>query len=424
MPSIPPIIVDEAGNLILTGAENLGKNVVEDVAKPALGWFERNILRRGEEKLAKEAEKKAALEAIAKGESAVVKQTETGAARAAKIANRAAAKTYKQQFKELNPTWLQSLSPWTRRAVIAAPVLGGAYGAMKYFGGGSAPSTNIDYSGWNLSPTVGGTTGSSILDDYLNQQRAQVEKTYGAMNVSVPGQEIYDPLSKISAQLGAASSGAMSDLANQYAQAAGSIKQGGQQGAASINDIYGAGAANMESVASQAGGQYGGMIPVSGAAATAPAEQVAAGKDLANYLAQNQLISAQTQGGMAELAQMLGPAYANQYALIDAQMRAQAEAQKALKEAQMRQQLQLEKAGALSDIAMKGIDYNYQKALENETLGKAINQLATPETIRNLAGQYEKLNESDRAFYANNYGIQSAEDYVRFKLSSMAQYGK
>jgi hypothetical protein len=289
------------------------------------------------------------------------------------------------------------------------------------------PTADSDYSNWKLTPygMPGESTGSSVLDDYLNKQRAEVERYYNSINTTVPGAEIYDPMSKISAQLGAASSQSMADLANSYANTAASIKQGGVQGAASINDIYGAGAANMENVASQAGGQYSGMIPVAGAEALAPGQQIAAGQDLANYLAQNQLISAQTQGGMAALAQMLGPAYANQYALIDAQMRAQAQAQKAIKEAELRQALEMEKAGALADITRMGIEQGYQDSLANQGLAEAIQLLATPETLNTLASEYEDLEDRDKAFYANNYGIDSPEAYVRFKLTSMAkQYGQ
>ena len=305
------------------------------------------------------------------------------------------------------------------------PALAGIGATYSVLGGGG-PSTELDYSNWDITPygMPGNTTGSSVLDDYLKKQRAEVEKYYSSINTTVPGAEIYDPMSAISAQLGSASSQAMSDLANQYANTAASIKQGGVQGAASINDIYGAGAANMADVASQAGGQYGGMIPVAGAEALAPGQQIAAGQDLANYLAQNQLISAQTQGGMAELAQMLGPAYANQYALIDAQMRAQATAQKALKEAELRQALEMEKAGALADITRKGIEYGYQDSLSNQDLAEAIQQLATPKTINKYAAEYEDLEDRDKAFYAKNYGIDSPEAYVRFQLTSLAkQYG-
>jgi uncharacterized membrane protein YqiK len=127
---------------------------------------------------------------------------------------------------------------------------------------------------------------------------------------------------------------------------------------------------------------------------------------------------------MAELAQMLGPAYANQYALIDAQMRAQATANKALKESELRQALEMEKAGAMADITRMGIEQGYQASLSNQGLAEAIQQLATPETINKYAAEYEDLEDRDKAFYANNYGIDSPEAYVRFQLTSLAkQYG-
>ena len=322
-------------------------------------------------------------------------------------------------------TWKKLPKP-VRTTIKGATLLGVPYAGYKWATSQSAPSTELDYSNWDITPygMPGTSTGSSVLDDYLKKQRAEVEKYYGSINPTVPGAEIYDPMSAISAQLGSASSQAMSDLANQYANTAASIKQGGVQGAASINDIYGAGAANMADVASQVGGQYGGIIPVAGAESLAPGQQIAAGQDLANYLAQNQLISAQTQGGMAELAQMLGPAYANQYALIDAQMRAQATANKALKESELRQALEMEKAGAMADITRMGIEQGYQASLSNQGLAEAIQQLATPETINKYAAEYEDLEDRDKAFYANNYGIDSPEAYVRFQLTSLAkQYG-
>jgi hypothetical protein len=176
----------------------------------------------------------------------------------------------------------------------------------------------------------------------------------------------------------------------------------------------------MADVASSAGGEYGGMVPVSGAAALAPQQQIAEGQNLANYLAQNQLVSAQTQGGMAELAQLLGPAYANQYALMDAQARAQAEAQKAAKTSELQNRLALERADALAQLELGGLEDRRAEEAQRRQLEKAYRLLATPENMRAYATAYAGLNDQDKAYLANTFGVTSAEEYAQFQIEQQA----
>ena len=314
-----------------------------------------------------------------------------------------------------------------RSAKVGLGVVGGAAGlaGVSRLGGTATPAIPEGFTLGDTSTWAGGTgrTAADIAAEY-EAQRQILNDMYSQMKPNFPGQEIYDPMTALTTQLAGQSSGAMSDLANQYANTAAGIKQTGVEGAASINDIYGKGAAQMADTASQAGGQYGGMIPVSGAEALAPGEQKALGANLADYLNQNQLINAQTQGGMAELAQLLGPAYANQYALMDAQMRAQAEASKAQRMADYTNAMQEQRANAMMELALQEMRDKQAQKLQEQQLSQAVSMTASPAAIKAYMAEWDKLDDSEKAYYANNFGINTPEDFIRYQLKVAAQYGQ
>lgn len=275
----------------------------------------------------------------------------------------------------------------------------------------------IDWSKTTIPQTSG--MPSSSIDDWLKAQEQIIRDNYStelAPLPSYPGAEMYDPMSGLNAQLAQASSGAMADLANQYGQSAANIKQYGTTGAASINDIYGSGATAMEQIAAQPTSGYDAMIPVSGEMAVSPDQQRAAGASLADYLGQNQLISAQQQGGMAELAQMLGPAYANQYGVMDAQMRAQAEANKSRVMADREYQRQQTMNEALTQLQLEA-------AARKMTLAEtAQTNIITPSQLNTWANEWNsEMSDSDRNYYTTNFSVKNAEEWAIFKAKQYQQ---
>jgi hypothetical protein len=266
-----------------------------------------------------------------------------------------------------------------------------------------------DWSKYKIPQTSGISPAS--LDAFSKEQQDIIRKNYSTPLPAYPGAEMYDPMSYLNTQLAQASSGAMTDLANQYGSAAANIKQGGVTGAASINDIYGSGATTMEQIAAQPTSGYDSMIPVSGEMAVAPDQQRAAGASLANYLGQNQLISAQQQGSMAELAQMLGPAYANQYSVMDAQMRAQAEANKARVMSDREYQRQQTMNEALTQSLL---DAATRKMTLAET---AQTNLINPEQLDKWAYEWDsEFNDNKRKYYTAQTGVRNGEEYALWKL--------
>jgi hypothetical protein len=99
-----------------------------------------------------------------------------------------------------------------------------------------------------------------------------------------PGSEALDPQSSLARQYGASTNEAMQDIARQYAQTAGSIRQRGESGAAGINDIYGQGSSVTDAIAAAPSDGMGGMIPVAGEEALAGQYSQAQGQSMADYL--------------------------------------------------------------------------------------------------------------------------------------------
>jgi hypothetical protein len=305
-----------------------------------------------------------------------------------------------------------------KKPLVVAGLGGAGYGGVRLFSGDAEPSYG------EFTPPTPKLPGTSA-NDYIAQQRQVLENMYSQLKPSYPGQEMYDSMSGVNTQLAGASTAAMNELAGQYAKTAADIKAGGQQGAAAINDIYGQGGQYMSDVASAPSGEFGGMVPVSGAAALAPSEQQAAGANLANYLAQNQLISAQTQGGMAELAQMLGPAYSNQFALMDAQARAQAEARKASSLADFTNRMAMERAQTMGEFELGALETMRNEEERQRQLEALYRAASMPQNVKQYADEYENgLTDADRRYLANNFGIRDAEEYAQFQIEQAVQTGQ
>jgi hypothetical protein len=213
----------------------------------------------------------------------------------------------------------------------------------------------------------------------------------------------------------------MNKLAQQYAVGAAGMKQAGEAGASAINDVYSSGAATLADIAATPMGEYDTLTPVSGAAATAPEEAMAAGQTLANYLQSNQLISAQQQGGMASLAQMLGPAYQNQYNLMDVQFRAAAEANKArlLADAQNTSGQNLQ--NDLLDLRLQGL----QTAEQDQKLrryAESVIEWGKPEATKAWKEWVEKIAKDPTL--ANQWasaGVTTPQQYVNYKRNQEIQ---
>ena len=224
-----------------------------------------------------------------------------------------------------------------------------------------------------------------------------------------PGSEALDPQSSLARQYGASTNDAMQDIARQYAQAGDSIRQRGEAGAAGINDIYGQGASVTDALAAAPSDGMGGMIPVSGDAALAGQYSLAQGQSLADYLRSSGLIDAQAAGQLAGFGQLLGPAYEDQYNLLDRQARIAADARKAdrLFDFQLTQQQQLRED--LNEIAR-------QKALDARAASSY-----SPDPIAILTFQTEwqdnvKDNETLRSYYESK-GVTNEVEYIKFRIN-------
>lgn len=369
--------------------------------------------------------KKEALAAIRRGENLAEGQTVKGAVNAYKNTTKAAAKAEKIKYKAVNPSYLSTLSPWTKLGGLGGLGALGFMGVSKLAGGSDTPE--YDWAGKLNLPTPGATTATEqgAMTDWLAAREKAIREAF-TYTPTVPGAEIYDGMSAANNQLGAASMAAMNDLASQYGQGAAAIKNRGVAAGQSINDIYGAGAGALEALGSQASGEYDAMIPVSGEAAVAPEQQRMAGQSLANYLTQNQLIDAQAQGGMAQLAQMLGPAYANQYALMDVQARAAANANKARTEAEYENNRESQLAQALGELNMSAADAEYERRVKAAQAGSI--PTPDPATLNKMAAQWEALSAEEQNYYStmaqkNGFtgGITDAYDWVNYQLQQQQQ---
>jgi hypothetical protein len=254
------------------------------------------------------------------------------------------------------------------------------------------------------------------LDTFLKEQERILREAYAAAPVAVPGAELLDPASAITNEMGGATIAQMQALAQRAAQDAAATKQAGATGALSINDIYGAGAQSMRDIAATSG-VGGGLVPVSGEAAVAPAQTAAAGAALADYLQQNQLISAQDQGFLSQLANTLGPAYANQFLMQDRTARAAMAARQQARQQELELERQRNLQQSLAELGLTGAQQRLEldlAALEQEQTPTA---LLDPKRLAEIAGQYEKLSDEQRQSLAVTNDIYSVEDYINAVLA-------
>jgi hypothetical protein len=383
----------------------------------SLGWtLGKQLFKAGKGlfvETARERAKKEGLEAIARGGVA----TATSVGKTAKSGStREAQKVFKKEFNELNPNAWKRLPTWAKWT-LPPGVAAAATGAFALFGGDDVPA--YDLSKLDLPKAGVISPEQAALDaKYREDSRQAVRDSFGYTPI-VPGSEIYDPTSAVTNQLGAASVLSMQDIANQYAQGAAATRARGAQAGQSINDIYGGSAATLETLGAQPSSEYDAMIPVSGEAAVAPDQQRMAGQNLSNYLTQNQLINSQAQGGMAELANMLGPAYANQYALMDKQFRMEADANKTRMEAQYSNEKAKNLAEALANLEIMEAQSKYER--DREALASGAISVADPAEVDRYAGEYGQLSDARKQYYMQEAGVKDIEDWIRFRVNQARQ---
>jgi hypothetical protein len=327
---------------------------------------------------------------------------------------RDAKRAKKLENKAVNPNWWQAASRGQKAAVISlvpgAGIAATVWGALT---GNDTPS--YDVSKLNFpKPGVVSPEQAALDAKYQAARTEAIKKAYGYVP-TVPGSEIYDPMSGVTNQLGAASVLSMQDIANQYAQSAAATQARGAQAGQSINDIYGGSAATLESLGAQPSSEYDAMIPVSGEAAVAPGQQRMAGQNLSNYLTQNQLINSQAQGGMAELANMLGPAYANQYALMDKQFRMEADANKTRLDAEYANERAMNLADALANAQMMDDQRKYER--ESAALAMGSSGLPDVATINRYAAEWEVMPQQDKDYYKAKAGVTDVEGWIMYKYN-------
>lgn len=332
-----------------------------------------------------------------------------------RIARRAERQTNKVTNRELNPTLYQSLPTWARRTIGTSAILGvpvGGFTAASLLGKKDEPK--YDISKLELPKAGVVSPEQAVIDaDYKAATRKALEEAFG-FTPTVPGSEIYDPMSGVTNQLGGASVLSMQDIANQYAQGAAATQARGAQAGQSINDIYGQGASALEALGAQPSSEYDSMIPVYGDAAVAPAQQRMEGQNISDYLTRNQLIDAQAQGGMAELANMLGPAYANQYAMMDRQARMQADADKVRMEAQYRNENAKNLADALAQMELTNLDRDYENSRNALAMGSA--SIPDPAVLDRYAAEYEALTDQELEYYMQKANVTDIESWINFRI--------
>jgi hypothetical protein len=284
------------------------------------------------------------------------------------------------------PLWQQAILPG-----VGALSLGGAL-----FGGDKEVPIDLENINFNT------------VDEQIKRQRELAELQREIINdkylnmpeLNIPGAEVYNPLSALTNQAGAATIAEMQRLANDAANQAAAIKAAGVQGAAGINSVYGGAADEMSNIGSY-GGEYGAMTPVSGAMATAPSEARMEGQNLANFLQQNQLISAQDAGFIAQSAPQVASGYANQLAINDYIARQQ---QDMLRQRAREQMIYERELARRDELAASRLSEAEQVAL----LQMGGQPLYTEEQLTAVAKEWDEASDTQKAIWAKS-GINSAE---------------
>ena len=403
---------------LLKAAKSVGKKVigqVPEVVSAARGKAD-DVIRVSDKQIplfaddAARAANKEALGVMSKGERGVV-QTRTGAKRTRRMEARGTNKIARKEYKALNPGPFKALPTWAK-VVLPTAAAGGVLGVVSGIGRGEdTPDYDISKLDFPKAGVV--SPEQAAIDAKYREDRKKAVQDAFAYTPTVPGSEIYDPMSGVTNQLGGASVLSMQDIANQYAQGAAATQARGAQAGQSINDIYGAGASALEALGAQPSSEYDSMIPVSGEAAVAPGQQRMAGQNIADYLTQNQLIDAQAQGGMAQLATMLGPAYANQYAMMDRQARIQANADKVRMEAQYGNERAKNLADALAQMELENMANDYEASRRALEIGSAA--LPDPAVLARYAQEYKELTDQELEYYMQKAGVTDINSWINFR---------
>jgi hypothetical protein len=284
--------------------------------------------------------------------------------------------------------------PWWQQAIlpgVGALSLGGAL-----FGGDKEVPIDLENINFNT------------VDEQIKRQRELAELQREIINdkylnmpeLNIPGAEVYNPLSALTNQAGAATIAEMQRLANDAANQAAAIKAAGVQGAAGINSVYGGAADEMSNIGSY-GGEYGAMTPVSGAMATAPSEARMEGQNLANFLQQNQLISAQDAGFIAQSAPQVASGYANQLAINDYIARQQ---QDMLRQRAREQMIYEREIARQDELAASRLSEAEQVAL----LQMGGQPLYTEDQLTAVAKEWDEASDNQKRLWAKA-GINSVE---------------
>lgn len=278
--------------------------------------------------------------------------------------------------------------------------------------------SKINYPG--TGTTADNAAQRAALDEYLRRSAEVINQSYANVpQLNLPGAAAYNPLSGMTNQMGGATLAEMQSLAQRAAADAAAIRAGGQTGAASINEVYGGGAAELANLAAAPTGEYGSLTPVSGAAAAAPAELAASGAALSDYLRQNQLVSAQDQGFLSELSGILGPAYATQFAMRDTAARAAADARRQELMAQEAMQRQQNQREALSELGLTGAQLQYQLEAERLKQQQERPGLIDPLYVEQAAAEFQQFTPQQLA-NLRSQGIDTIEEYIGQRLEQLA----
>jgi hypothetical protein len=307
-------------------------------------------------------------------------------------------------------------------AGLGAPALGGyvGYNTLK----SQAPSETIDWAAVlgtkdeNGKDTPAPMTAEGAINKYLEALKTGGGGGGGSVQRPADLSKQYAKLTGISNLTGAASLAAMQRLADQAAATSTGIRARGDASGRSVQDIYGAAAAAAAEGAKLAGTEGASLTPVSGLAATLPAELRASGATLGNYLAQNQLISAQDAGFLSQLAQQQAPAYANQISRQDELFRM---ADMARRQAEYQRQVaaaNASRASAQNEARALGLKLMLEQDL------KAAQQVPVsqidPEAIEK---EWNKIKNDKRktALYAAE-NIKTLQDFAKYKVNELRQY--
>jgi hypothetical protein len=228
----------------------------------------------------------------------------------------------------------------------------------------------------------------------------------------------YGYLTGMSNQMGGASLAAMQRLADTYGQTATGTRAGGEAGAQALRDIYGKAAGEIQQGSRMAGTTGSSLVPVSGALAQLPADINRAGGSMADYLAQNELISAQDAGFLSNLSGELGRSYAQQIARQDQTFR--------MADAARRRAAAAAAAGRASEISREANITAAQLAFERAqsrppALSGADRALAIVAAADEFRGFGDKNSQVRKALAAE--GITTPEQYAIYRLSNPQQQG-